>query len=384
MQRLRASDTDRTFICPGWYLSADCPDPDVNDSESSAIADEGTMMHEAIAIAIRDPEQTAITQGFEGRSAMIVDQFSRRVREIAFEHYENISYAIEQLFKPARYPWQGHDDFAYVGKDRETKQIVAGVIDYKTGRLAQPEAWKHLQLRNYGVMWAKLLKERGIEIDAMELWLFSAGNPPETRFTKATMNQDLLKDAEKDLRKVANIAKREGAKRIPGVKQCKYCPCAGNPSLCPESCMAIMKLEIPQTTEIVSAADVSNVMKKWKQCQDLGRKLESWAKAKLEDDPDCIPGWTLTPGKTTKELTDMQKAFLEIHEHLADDIGEASEVFASCTSVSISKLIDAVYAYKKADDSSWSKKAIEKLVQGVLSHVLDFRTQRPSLKQTKE
>jgi len=379
--KLRASSTDRTYRCPGWPSAAATLPP--REEEVSAASQSGTDVHEGIATAI-EQECSAYDLGFDGREAFIVNEFTRKVNELAFERLDNHEYAIELYLEAPRYPWTGHTDFCAVGVHRETGRRIALVVDYKTGRAEQPPAWDHLQLRNYGVLWKKELAKTGVEFDDMELWLFSAGNPPETRFTFCTLDHDQLAQAEKDMRKIAAKSRKDDAKRKPGISQCKYCPCAGNPEACPESCMAIMRLTIPETSDIVSPADISDILVKWKQIKELGAKLEKWAKEKLEVDDKIIPGWTLKPGRTNKVIKDVTDGYFKLKPILDADPEVAANMYASCTSASFTKLKGMLHAKLKPDNPKFTKKAAERLIIETLGDTMTFTSTSPSLAATKE
>jgi len=383
MIRLRASSTDRTYVCPGWYTAAERlpPRPDV----TNPAAQSGIDLHEGIAAAI-EQECSAYDLGFDGRDAFIVNEFARRVRTVAFERLSNEEYGIELYMKAARYPWHGSTDFCFLGTHRDTGKRIAGVIDYKTGRAPQPEAWKHLQLRNYGVLWGKELRSSSdpVEFEEMELWLFAAGNAPEKRYTVTTLSPEQLVQAEKDMRKIASTAKKAEAKRVPGIHQCKWCPCGGKPDACPESCMAIAKLSIPETGAITTPADVTELLWKWKHVKELGAKLEQWAIGKIDEDENIIPGWRTTPGRTTKVITNTTDAFFKLKGTLDADPVEAANLFAECTSVSFTKITDMLHARIKPTNPKFTKKAAEKLVVETLGNTMTFTTARPSLAPAKE
>jgi hypothetical protein len=109
-----------------------------------------------------------------------------------------------------------------------------------------------------------------------------------------------------------------------------------------------------------------------KRVEELIAELKSYYRARLTEDPHCIPGWALRPGAIRRSLTDPQACWEKVSDVLT------SKAFMSSVKVEVGKLQD-IWSSSAGIPSPQAKEAFNKLM-GEL--IVTFQN-APSLIKTK-
>lgn len=199
------------------------------------------------------------------------------------------------------------------------KKVI--VIDWKFGFIEQDVAEINDQLAGYGVM-----ASRTFTVDEVDVYIFQPRQ--EEAESSARYDAQLLKDAEAWVREQCDLAQQPDAALNYDYGACFYCEALGR---CPESRSKIM--DILEAFEKIGAetdADLYEIYRAAKLYNKAAENLKKEIKPKLEKDPHCIPGLSLTEGRKVNEVLDP--------ESLHSSMEAASLNFWDCATVGITKL----------------------------------------------
>jgi hypothetical protein len=121
--------------------------------------------------------------------------------------------------------------------------------------------------------------------------------------------------------------------------------------------------------ELPSGEGAAKLLAQIKRAKSLFQQIEEYYRAKLTEDPGCVPGWTLEPGAVRRSIEDQVKALEQLSELFS------VQEFLACCSVSVPDL-ERAWARKKELPASQAKESFKKL----LGDLLTEKRNAPSLK----
>lgn len=373
-----ASGMHRLCKCPGsWLLESQCP-----PSEESADAAEGTLLHAHMEHGTlpEDAEQAELIQWCRDEE--------HRMERVVWPEVDITGADVvrEERMWADDGSFSGQADYLAVCDDR------ALVIDYKFGRgeVAAPEANAQL-----GAL-ALLVWQRWPHVSEVYVSILQPRVSRKPQIVKYAA--DDLGVMEHYLRQSIELARRPGARLVPGALQCKYCRAL---AVCPA------QMELARQ---VTAADFLAV-KGWamwdgpqkRRAYDVAKLAEKWAHAVLgkvegdlakhkeavrehEADPEHvphpgespIPGLSLGKGRSSFTVTDAQKAFATLHREL--DV--SAEEFVSCCKVGITDLHKITHSKLKARGESRTIQDSRVLTLTMLAPYGETKTTKGSIEVT--
>lgn len=265
----------------------------------------------------------------------------------------------EWFYGPDGYPvMSGKVDVMALTKSRGL------IVDFKTGRNEVTESARNLQLRSQAVIMAENYGFRPFDVAIIQPWVSST--PDICSYT-----EEDLGIASREVLKILEEAQKPDAKRIPGEKQCDWCRAK---RICPEANVIVADL-VPVQVLSLTPQQVSDVLDRVKLAKKVIDDIEKWAKQRLQEDPNAIPGWTLEPGDKRRSVTSPQQAIDLLQEHgLLDQEG-----FFQCCDVKLGELEKQVRAH-----TGLKKKEAEAKVNAALKDVIQTKQNQPSLARIKE
>lgn len=328
-----ASGMQRLVLCPGsWLAEKGYPE------ESSEAAEAGTRLHAHMEHGTL-PEDATEAEAVEWC----------RAQEVALaEKYLGWGSAVDERCLREQRWWfkdvfSGQADVVFVANG------MALVLDYKFGRVPVAAARDNMQLAAL----ALLALDNLVDVDVVFCGIlqpFASRQEPGVVRYHREMNGQL----ECFFMQAVAKAESEGAKRVPGDAQCRYCKAKAE-------CPACNKLMVQETRVDVAAAwpdwpaekkaeavRLAGMAKKWAEA------VERKAKADLKNGLE-IPGCSLAAGKRSFKINDAQGAFSVLHSA----IGLTGEEFAGCCSVKISEL-DKVVHKRRCEQATEGTKVLVK------------------------
>lgn len=311
-----ASGMQRLVLCPGsWMAEKGYPE------ETSEAAEMGTRLH------LHMEKGTTPEDAVEAEAVEWCRSMEQRLAEkyIAPMGVDRVLREQRWWFKDV---FSGQADVVFVANG------MALVLDYKFGRVPVAAARDNMQLAALALLALKMLPDVNLVFCGILQPFASRQEPCVVRYHRE-MNGQL----ECFFMQAVAKAESEGALRVPGEVQCRYCKAKAE-------CAACNKLMVQETQVDVSTAwsewsaekkaeavRLAGMAKKW--AEAVERKAKADLKSGLE-----IPGCSLAAGKRSFKVNDAQGAF----SVLAEAIGLTGEEFAGCCSVKISALDKVVHA----------------------------------------
>lgn len=357
-----ASSMERILLCPGSHRASLKARRDGTERRLDAddeMAARGERIHAVVTgmtseDALSDDTETAMVKWIREREQEALDA-------------ANINPTESEILREVRI-WIRAEDFAPIASARvdtvyiapcRTKALIA---DYKTGYLAATPAEQNWQLRTQAVA----LVQEYPSLQEVFCVLIEGG----IRQVSAVRYQpsDLLL-ARELIVSACRLAMQEGNIRIPGVKQCRYCPAA---STCTESqgfFATIGSTDIQTISEpermaamldvcLVAEARIDAIRKRAKEMIESGCRITN---GDIE--------WVLSPGTQRRKITDVPEACSRLARQ-----GVTYDQFLSCCSVRITDL-EAVYRRTTGLKGPRVKDALQEALVGVI----EVTTAAPSL-----
>jgi hypothetical protein len=210
------------------------------------------------------------------------------------------------------------------------------LIDYKSGWGEVPPADQNLQMRCYAALARINYNVRSIIVAIVQP---NKGKPSVAHYSET----DLVESV-KWIRATISACHEPGAPRKAAAAACKYCNAK---SKCPEATEVLMNL----ATGVIPS-DFASALEQTEIAKLVIKDIEQRAKAELEKDPACIPGWHLKPGNTRRtapEVTNVQQRVVDLLP---------LEKFLPCCTVAIGKL-EKAYSKSAGLKGETGKKALE-------------------------
>jgi CRISPR/Cas system-associated exonuclease Cas4 (RecB family) len=228
---------------------------------------------------------------------------------------------------------------------------TALMVDWKTGRVGTGNsAAENLQLRAYAV----LLKKNFPHLTRI---LVAIVQPMAARYTIAEYEEIDLKLADEQIQGIVDAALAPNAPRTPSPDACRYCRAK---AICPEAggvvsnLATVPKVSVPALTN----GDIGEFLEKAIIVEDFIEALRAEAKERLKAGQE-IPGYKLSPGRTSRSIEDHQQAYSRI----SSVIGENS--FISACKVSVPSL-EKVFAASTGLKPKEAKAKLEELLGDAL------------------
>jgi len=303
-----ASSASYDAACPGRHLAQRGLPEEVNED-----AESGTRIHAAVAGAdppglTGDEREQAERLQFM-RDAIVAAWLTGKALESVRGDSENDRLWLEDPETGFRH--SGLHDYAVIA--RSTDRALHGlIVDYKTGRVAVDDPALNMQLRDLAVL---LDVQTGSELETVTCQIIQpwVGQYTPVRYTF----EDLNRAADELILRI-RASNDPKSPRIAGEAQCKYCRAK---SRCPEFAAMVeavlpQPLTVERAQEVVEQADTllpqipNEKLAKALNVLGLAEKwiaaLRTEARARLKENPGCLPGWKLTPGMTRQAITDVR------------------------------------------------------------------------------
>lgn len=358
---VHCSSLGRLELCPGALLAGAGL---VTPEDDLAIS--GQIIHGALKLWAQD--QPVDPDQLSDREAMVYNWFRSEVCRIEEAHGgANVrvpEYKIRVEF----------DGFVLVGRldlliiPKDWRRII---IDYKTGWAEQVPAADNRQVMGY-ILGTYKEQENWEEIDG---YIFSAGDPAETRFTKTTYTAESLEAAEKFLGEMIGLALKPDAPRIPG-DHCQYCAALGT-ARCPETIDKVVKVDRDMTPAFTALPEPSRCRKIYeaiKAVAKYAKAFEPLLKQAVMDNPDAWKDYfTVRAGAKKRSFLSVEKACKRLAE-----MGFAPEEiwpFISFTPAKAEALVK--------DHEGLKGKAAEEYFAEKFGDLIDVRENMPSIAKVK-
>ena len=357
---LRASSAQRVALCPGSVHAEDGL-PERTDGGDTG---RGTLVHalianrygmipaslkaaeEAPADRRREAEEIAdaLIARFEKTAGFAIDPLDVRVLENAV-HFG---------------AWEGHPDLVLAHGG------ALHVVDWKTGWQGTPDAADNAQTRVYAVACA-----HGSAAQAFT-YVVTPGEATVCRYTPA----DLAKAAA-ELASIYSAALPANAPRFESVSACRYCRAFGT-ERCPETQNLPARIpasEVAAFAEKLQVAEADELAGVEETCALIARlheQVREEIKRRLAADPQAVPGYKLTTGRTTRKVTSTEQAFT-----LLGDVDQAT--FLSACRLSLPDLAKALARRPGADGAKVSEAAARRRIDDALAPVIVEEPSGPAL-----
>ena len=338
--KIRASMLPRLRECPG-ALRACSGLP----GETSAEATSGQRIHRALERCVRLSTRESmgiletglveaekqddilstliIEERLDDREAAVARLFARELRSLIMDaggiHNNTIAPELAVWLNDENgMKWlTGHIDLAV-----QTVDDGWHIVDYKTGRIESEQAHEQLQLAAYAVMLA-----HGMGVNRVSVHILDAARKwPEVR-SSCLFQADDLAAAEAEIVAIRDAATADNAERTPGPEQCKYCSARGT-KRCPESTAMVaqyatsaQRADLPAVFADLPPANRALVVDQCRTLKPIIERILMAAREVIMADPDGdpVPGYTVTPGSTTRKIIDEQGAIVALRKAGMED-----------------------------------------------------------------
>ena len=184
---------------------------------------------------------------------------------------------------------------------------------------------------------------------------------------------DLLRAKDEWLAEV-EACKQPDAPRVAGSIQCKYCPAKLH---CPEAQAVVSQvasLTIHEPGLVVTNEQLVELLDRCSTAEKMVAVIRAEARRRLKDDPNSLPGWTLTPGRTTSKVVDLATVFSRCTAK-----GVTAEQFTAACSITKKDLTDVLKA-----TTGLKGKALNAVIDEVLEGATEEKTSAPVLKRAEK
>jgi len=254
--------------------------------------------------------------------------------------------------------WSGLFDRYVIAENVSTKEVVAIVLDYKTGWKEQTNPAENMQLRAASV----LLKGRNPKIEKVYVALIERikGASEAICYT----NEDIDKARIEIISIITKGVQGDGDYN-PSEKACQYCPAK---TICPgirKEHGAMVEKSKDLLPELLTDEELGKILTASPTVEKFIAACETEAKKRIEIEGKEIPAgdgkaWKLKPGSKTRKISDPQAAY----QRLAKCI--PIERFTACVTVKVGDLEDA-YAEATGLKGKTCKDAFNAELNGVLT-----------------
>jgi len=353
-ERPSASSIERLMLCPGSHQAS----RGIEEMKSEA-AESGSRIHGLIAgDKVENPTNEEEQMAWRCNAiadTLVLNTFYHKLEDCSDVSREERLWAMSDRHKS----YSGKADLMVT---HGTKGLV---IDFKTGRGEVDSAAENMQLRTLAV----LMYLNSIEgVDKIGVAIIQ---PLVTDWPiVAWYEREALEDAQKQIRAIIKVAETEGAPRMPGEKQCKYCPARAR---CPEASSAIATMTVlPSSLAELTSEQLSQKLDACIIADAVVACIREEARHRIENG-EGIYGWEMKAGVVKETITKPEAVFARFTE-----IGGTSEQFMTTVSVAKGKLQDAV----RAATGKVGKELTIKM-ESLLAGCTEQKQNAPSLRRIK-
>ena len=352
----------RLAHCPGSWgleLGQRGTDGEAFVEKTTPWAETGTRIHAALEGTL-DPETLNPEEGkVYSRCMAELDEaldtvFGNETEDLEIYREERLWYGDEEI--------SGQPDVVVIHGD------TCLIADYKTGRGEVEHARENYQLRGLAVAaW----KHYG-GLSNITVCIIQPLAEGDNKLTMARYEVPHLEASERELKDVLTKINNPDAVRVPGFKQCQYCP---SKYACPE---ALEEVNIVSEIQLVENQELSvrmpELLDKCKVAEQVIKGIRERAFEILEEDPRAVDGWHLKTGATRQIIRDIGGVFQKLKDNHGIDAGK----FASNCSIGKSKIKKLI-----ADASGLKGKELDDLVSEALDGHVTYSQNKPSLAKLK-
>ena len=350
----------RLAHCAGSWLLELALRADGGDAprKSNPWAEMGTRIHSALEGGL-DP--STLNDSEYKVYARCVEQFEEVLDLVFSDQREELELIREERLWYGQREVSGQPDVVIL------KDGTCFIADYKTGRGDVEHADSNYQLRGLAVAaWRHYP-----DIQEVIVCIIQPLAEGDRKVTMARYDTDHLQAAERELQLILKRIQDPAAKRVPGFKQCQYCPAKTN---CPEAIETMSELAVIDSTSTDLAERLPDLLARCKTAEQIIKGIRERAFEMLTEEPEAIEGWHLKQGSTRQSINDLGQLFLRLKE----DYGiEASDFAGNCniTKTKITAMIRSASDLKGAD--------LDAAVATALDGLTTVSRNRPSLAQIK-
>ena len=274
------SDMFSNALCEGRFLA----DQSFPDEQFDDFANTGSRLHEMMELG------TPIEEIEDDNERYAVE----RARQMENRMVEEFGLDGEVVREPRLWCKDGDEGIFSGCIDRlEISESIGSIIDYKMLYGVYEPASRNKQLQVYSV----LVFDNYPQLQELYLGLIQ---PMLNKATTARINRSQAEALKKTLIELSRRISGEGAKRSPGVEQCKYCSALPH---CPDAYEFIQKipnkLSEDDDMDAIDNEELAEKMGNLPLLERFSKSVKGLCRARLEKDVD-VPGWKLrSSGKIT-------------------------------------------------------------------------------------
>jgi len=356
---ISASQLERVASCPGsWKLSLTVP-PQPPGPE----AERGIRIHRRLAgesVKLSRDEAEEAEAAWQTANALQLHVFNEPMANLHVLREWQSQYQTRAGFISGRFDLVIYDDKTHSGL----------VVDYKTGHGDVTDAKDNLQLAAGAVMLAKAYKLKEVYVAIITTW--KSRPIPEP----ALYDEEKLREIEQVLDEISEEANKSAPRLCRG-PHCRYCPAI---TICPETQTITQfaggkpQVKATEFAAMLPADKLSKLLTEWKSwVRHVGTALEKEAKRRIEKGEE-IPGWTLKPGATVREITNTTELWLRLKK-----LGVPAKDFLPRLKITISDLDKLL-----RDTLALKGKEAKEMLNEVLDGITTQKQRAETLQQIKE
>lgn len=367
-----ASNALADSLCPGRHLAQrGIPDSTTVYSES------GQKIHAALAAGTRTDggraeldalsleERHVYDQCITSRSKLVERLFGNITGRPYTEYREQRMWA-RFKFNGTTYEHSGQPDWI---ARCETRALI---VDYKTLPGDVEDSPRNMQLRDLACLLAGTMVPT-TEVSVAIIQPLVTMDPEV-----CTYDKESLQKATRDMFTRVVASNDPKSKRVPGEAQCKYCKAK-------RRCVEYQKWA-GQITPPAMVSILSVPMESWSPeqcayaagalgpCQKFLDELKDMLKARLEKDPQSVPGWFLKPGSVREAISNPSEVFKRFVA-----LGGNTDQFMPAINVMKTKLREAINSVTGAKG-----KALDTAMAELIKGCVDQTRTAPSLYPVKK
>lgn len=385
----RASNALYDALCPGRFQAqADIPEP---EPDEDALA--GTRIHALYAgKTVDEPTNEELQSAQDAREieASAVDAWKQSLPAMGIdfeytEHREEVMLLLDDKHKPLH---RGQFDMMLAAHPNDPPGAPAHLFinDLKALWGVHDRSDKNLQLRDYAAM-ASILYPREVASITVNLMQPNKSEKPDL----VTYEQGDLMRAQMEMYERIAASRAKGAKRIPGIRQCKYCRAKMS---CPEylafvereseKALLVCGSEVPTKLQMAGSMvmltnDRLLEMLEYHEILKMAyESIRTEAKRRLEKDEKCLPGWyrkAVRPRRWVKDTT-------KVYQKLAN-IGVSGSEFSGHASISFAAIKEMIVAHTRIGNRLIGGKALDDVLEEVIKDAVNIDDPRFELRRTE-
>ena len=374
-----ASKMSQIFHCPASFRLNLSETP-----ETSAAAEEGTMLHRVCELTLRrgnikpkDAQELADLKARLTEEQLNATSWAcQKATEmsIAFTGDQIAEMGLEERLWAHSKLYSGKGDAIYLGKNAD-----ALIVDFKFGRGDVERAESNLQLAALAVLVYDNFSTPEKPIQKIKVAIIQPrAMQADKRITEAVFDAAAIYDARSQINEACDEALNAEAPKQACGYWCKYCASAYR---CKAANAEINRQMSLASAPAGNAIGVHNARKEFDLCQAAAKFINArLAKIKeyIEQNPDAAQacGLTLKAGAKRPKLGNANEIFAAV-----ESVGIAPEEFVGVCDVGLTKLQKLYHEKRKAQNEKQTQKASDLEIRDLLesSQLLTYVQNAPSL-----